>query len=57
MGDGKMGAFPKKGSPRDWVDCQASATVWKKTSKGVRQVETFAGPVVDQIKDALKLRL
>ena len=40
---GEVGRFPKKGSPRDWIDCQASATVWKKTSKGVRQPSRLRG--------------
>ena len=35
--------FPKKGFSRVWIDCQASATASKKTSKGVRQPSRLRG--------------
>ena len=43
LGDGETGSGSKKGCPRERVDCQASATVWKKTSKGVRQPSRLRG--------------
>ena len=54
---GKMTAAPQKGILKGLGRLSSKCNSLEEDIERRAPVETFAGPVVDQIKDALKLRL
>ena len=56
-GNGKMTAAPQKGILKGLGRLSSKCNSLEEDIERRAPVETLAGPVVDQIKDALKLRL
>ena len=54
---GRCRPSPKKGIPKGLGRLSSKCNSLEEDIERRAPVETFAGPVVDQIKDALKLRL